>query len=217
MARETGIRAVLFDVGGVLTVPLRETLDIIAARGVVDVADAGRQFRETFIGGHDGDDPSHKLERGEMSMNDFLATLGDSQHAVWQLLHPDSPDSLHNNMTSHSGMHQLVDEARVAGYKTAIVSNIFNEYLVRWDEITNHVGRFDSVVYSCVIGMRKPNRAIFDFTLGALDVKADEAVLIDDSPEVIKAAAAIGLRTIRVDDHDEAIASARRLLNIPNH
>jgi len=208
------IRAVIFDVGGVLTVPLRETLDIIAARGVVDLSVAGPHFRETFIGGHDGDLPSHRLERGELTMNEFISGLGDSRLPVWQLLHPESPDSLHANMTSHAGMHGLVDDARTAGYKTAIVSNIFNEYVERWDEITNHHGRFDVVVYSCIVGLRKPNRAIFDLALSRLGLPAEQTVFIDDSADVIEAAENLGFRTVHVANHDVAISEARRLLGL---
>lgn len=214
MAPSTDIDAVIFDVGGVLTVPLRETLEIIAVRGTVDLTVAGPHFRNTFIGGHDGDQPSHMLERGEMTMDDFIATLGEARIPVWQLLHPDSPDSLHANVTAHSGMHDLVDDARTAGYKTAIVSNIFNEYLDKWDEITNHVGRFHSVIYSCAVGMRKPNRAIFDLAVTRLRYPAERILVVDDSADVIDAAIGIGFRTVHVVDHDSAIAEARELLGL---
>ena len=214
MGSQQEFRAVFFDVGGVLTVPLSETLAIISARGVVDVATAGARFRETFIGGHDGDLPSHQLERGELSMNDFISTLGESRLPVWQLLHPESPDSLHANMTAHREMHTLVNDARTAGYKTAIVSNIFNEYLERWDEITNPVGRFDAVVYSCVVGMRKPNRAIFDFALAELGLSAREVLVVDDSADVVVAAKSLGFHTVHVINHDTAIAEARELLGL---
>lgn len=210
----TGIKTVLFDVGGVLTVPLRETLTKIAADGTMDMAVVGPQFRDSFLGGHDGDSPSHRLERGEIDIDEFVDSLGPARDAVWRLMHPDSPHSLFVHMTAHDGMHGLVDDCRAAGYSTGIVSNIFNEYVGRWDEITNHPGRFDVVIYSCVEGMRKPNRAIFDLALQRAGVTADEALFIDDSADIVAAAADLGFRTVHVVDHDEAIAEARRILAI---
>ena len=208
------IKAVVFDVGGVLTSPLRETFQKIAAGGVIDLAKVGPQFRDTFMVGHDGDLPSHRLERGEISMDDFVAGLGEAREAVWNLMHPDSPHSLFMHVTPHDGMQRLVDDARRAGYLTGIVSNIFTEYIPRWDEITNHVGRFDSVVYSCVAGVRKPNRAIFDLALAELGVEPHETLFIDDTPDMVSAARSYGFLAVQVDDHDEAVAEARRVLAI---
>lgn len=208
------IKAVCFDVGGVLTSPLRETFEKISAGGAVDMAKVGPQFRDTFMVGHDGDLPSHRLERGEISMDDFVASLGEAREAVWSLMHPDSPHSLFAHMTGHDGMHRLVDDARNAGYLTGIVSNIFTEYIPRWDEIINHRGRFDSVVYSCIAGVRKPNRAIFEIALSELGVTAPETLFIDDTPDMVSAARDYGFLTVHVDDHDRAIAEARRLLAI---
>lgn len=214
MPPSASIKAVIFDVGGVLTSPLRETFEKISAAGVVDLATVGPQFRDTFMVGHDGDLPSHRLERGEISMDDFVAGLGEEREAVWSLMHPDSPHSLFMHVTPHDGMHRLVDDARGAGYLTGIVSNIFTEYIPRWDEITNHVGRFDSVVYSCVAGVRKPNRAIFEIALAELQVAAHETLFIDDTPDMVAAARDYGFVAVQVDDHDAAIAEARQLLAI---
>lgn len=214
MPPSESIKAVVFDVGGVLTSPLRETFEKISAGGVVDLDKVGPQFRDTFMVGHDGDLPSHRLERGEITIDEFVATLGEARDAVWTLMHPESPHSLFTHVTPHAGMHGLVDDARRAGYKTGIVSNIFTEYIPRWDEITNHVGRFDSVVYSCVAGVRKPNRAIFEIALAELQVAAHETLFIDDTPDMVAAARDYGFVAVQVDDHDTAIAEARQLLAI---
>ena len=214
MPPNESIKAVFFDVGGVLTCPLRETMTKIAADGTLDMSVVGPQFRDSFLGGHDGDDPSHRLERGEITIDEFVDSLGPARDAVWRLMHPDSPHSLFAHVTPHDGMHALVDDARAGGYSTAIVSNIFTEYVPVWDEITNHPGRFDTVVYSCVEGVRKPNRAIFDLALGRLGLAAGEVVFIDDSADIIAAATNLGFRTVHVADHDDAIAEARELLGI---
>lgn len=214
MPPSASIKAVVFDVGGVLTSPLRETFEKISAAGVVDLATVGPQFRDTFMVGHDGDLPSHRLERGEISMDDFVAGLGEEREAVWSLMHPDSPHSLFMHVTPHDGMHRLVDDARGAGYLTGIVSNIFTEYIPRWDQITNHVGRFDSVVYSCSVGVRKPNKAIFDIALAELALQAHEVLFIDDTIDMVAAARNYGFVAVEVADHATAIAEARSILSI---
>lgn len=214
MPPSESIKAVVFDVGGVLTSPLRETFEKISAGGVVDLDKVGPQFRDTFMVGHDGDLPSHRLERGEITIDEFVATLGEARDAVWTLMHPESPHSLFTHVTPHAGMHGLVDDARRAGYKTGIVSNIFTEYIPRWDQITNHVGRFDSVVYSCSVGVRKPNKAIFDIALAELALQAHEVLFIDDTIDMVTAARNYGFVAVEVADHATAIAEARSILSI---
>ena len=214
MAAHESIKAVFFDVGGVLTCPLRETMTKIAADGTLDMSIVGPQFRDSFLGGHDGNLPSHRLERGEITIDEFVNNLGDARDAVWRLMHPDSPHSLFAHVTPHEGMHALVDDVRAGGFRTGIVSNIFTEYIAKWNEITNHPGRFDVVVYSCLEGVRKPNRAIFDLALARLGLAAHEVLFIDDSPDIVDAARGLGFRTVHVADHEQAIAEARDILAI---
>ena len=46
--------------------------------------------------------------------------------------------------------------------------------------IFEEVDRFDHVVESCVVGMRKPESGIYQLTLDTLGVRAEEAVFLDD-------------------------------------
>lgn len=215
MPPNDSIKAVFFDVGGVLTVPVRETMEKIGADGGLDMSVVGAQFADIFLGGHDGDQPSHRLERGEIDIDEFVSHLGEAGDAARRLLHPDSDLSLHANVTAHAGMHRLVDDLRAHGFRTGIVSNIFNEYVSKWDEITDHPGRFDVVIYSCVEGVRKPNRAIFDLALSRAGLDAHQVLFVDDSINIVNAAADLGFHTVHVDDHDEAINAVRALLGAP--
>ena len=56
---------------------------------------------------------------------------------------------------------------------------------------------FQAIVISSVVGMRKPEPAIFHHALEALAVKAYECVFVGDNPTLdIKAAAAVGIHPI---------------------
>ena len=46
--------------------------------------------------------------------------------------------------------------------------------------IFEEVDKFDHVVESCVVGMRKPEPGIYQLTLDTLGVRAEEAVFLDD-------------------------------------
>ncbi len=55
---------------------------------------------------------------------------------------------------------------------------------------------FDAAIFSCVIGIKKPERGIYEITLNSLVVQPKEAIFIDDKEENIKGAEKVGIKTI---------------------
>lgn len=53
---------------------------------------------------------------------------------------------------------------------------------------------FETVYYSCRIGMRKPNEDIFNFVLNTHNLIAEETLFIDDSPQHVEGALSIGIK-----------------------
>ncbi len=51
---------------------------------------------------------------------------------------------------------------------------------------------------SCRVGMRKPQSGIFDLVLDKLGCPPAQAVFLDDIGENLKAARAMGIKTIKV-------------------
>ena len=50
--------------------------------------------------------------------------------------------------------------------------------------------------------MSKPDPAIYKYTLDKLEVNAEDAIFLDDLGHNLKAAKALGLRTIKVSIHN---------------
>jgi HAD superfamily hydrolase (TIGR01509 family) len=86
-------------------------------------------------------------------------------------------------------MTSLVTRARAAGIRTALLSNSWgNEYDRRdWHEM------FDTIVISGEVGMRKPEREIFELVLKRIGLPADQCVFIDDMAHNVVAAEQAGL------------------------
>ncbi|MFN8077227.1 MAG: HAD-IA family hydrolase [Kineosporiaceae bacterium] len=83
----------------------------------------------------------------------------------------------------------LVRRAREAGVRTAVLSNSWGEHYpdALFDEL------FDTVVISGRVGMRKPERRIFDHTAAALGLAAGQCVMVDDLAANVRAAVAAGM------------------------
>jgi putative hydrolase of the HAD superfamily len=76
---------------------------------------------------------------------------------------------------------------------------------------------FDVVVASCEIGIGKPDPAIFDAALDALDVGASEAVMVgNDRERDIEGAAAAGIRPLWIQHgRPESRADLHELAELP--
>lgn len=99
------------------------------------------------------------------------------------------------------GTHEVLLKAKEK-YRTFLLSNNneihYNwimEYLKREHNLTSNADFFEKDYYSHLMKMRKPNAEIFQFVLDAHDLKPEETLFIDDSPQHIKTAESLGMQT----------------------
>lgn len=62
---------------------------------------------------------------------------------------------------------------------------------------------FDVTIFSCVVGIRKPERGIYQIALNGLSMQPKEAIFIDDKEENVKGAGEIGINTILFKSPEE--------------
>lgn len=77
-------------------------------------------------------------------------------------------------------------------YQTAIISNAWVGMRAMHQPHLN-AGTFDLIVYSAEEGLAKPDPAIYQRTLARLGAAPAEAVFVDDVPENVAAARALGM------------------------
>src|SRR4029077_8192331 len=73
---------------------------------------------------------------------------------------------------------------------------------------------FDVFIESAVVGLRKPDPRIYELACRELGVTPPEAVFLDDIGSNLKAARALGMATIKVDDPDTALAELQRAVGV---
>lgn len=83
-------------------------------------------------------------------------------------------------------------------------------------EVAAVLARFDRVIESSKIGVRKPDSRIYTMMTDALDVEPAECVYLDDLGINCKPAAALGMRAIKVADEAQALADLERALGLPD-
>lgn len=73
---------------------------------------------------------------------------------------------------------------------------------------------FEHVVESSKIGMRKPDPRIYQHACSLLGVEPADCVYLDDLGINLKPAKALGMRTIKVDDPDKALAELESIIGM---
>jgi putative hydrolase of the HAD superfamily len=100
------------------------------------------------------------------------------------------------NQDVYPGAHELLDALR-GSYRLALVTNGTSDFQRHKVEHTGMAGRFDAIIVSGDLGIGKPHAEPFLAALKALDVSAQEAVMVgNDRARDIAGAQALGIRTI---------------------
>lgn len=110
-----------------------------------------------------------------------IATLIETDIRMWSSL--------------NQGMVDWAGEVGRAGFRTAVLSNIGEELVPALLEFP-WMRDFTAKVWSSRLRCAKPDAAIYHHALDRLDVRADEALFLDDRQENIVAARAVGMSGI---------------------
>lgn len=114
-------------------------------------------------------------------------------------------------------MVDLLDQVKGAGYRVAcLTNNIGGSHISSEREMTiaDIMARFDVVVESSKVGVRKPETRFYEIACDLLGVVPGECVFLDDLGINLKPAAAMGMRTIKVLTAEQAIADLEALLGL---
>ena len=96
-------------------------------------------------------------------------------------------------------------------YKVGLISNAWSglrPFIIRekFDDVFHHM------TISAEVGIAKPEAKIFQMALDQLQVKAKEAIFVDDVRENIEACEKIGMKGIQFKDAESAIQQLKALL-----
>ena len=114
-------------------------------------------------------------------------------------------------------MVAALDRVCAAGYRTAcLTNNMSGEHksAERGETIAAIMARFDAIVESSKVGVRKPEPRFYEIACELLDVQPDRCVFLDDLGINLKPAAAMGMLTIKVLGSEQARADLGAVLHL---
>jgi putative hydrolase of the HAD superfamily len=213
---EPDVNTVIFDLGGVLSLSGR-ALDVVH-RFPDHPAD---EVMAVMLGDYarDSDHPWHRLERGEISLDDYRTAVGRLiAEAGLRMREPEpttARSGLNFEFVRSEAMLELVHDLRDHGCRLGVLTNNVREFRDRWRSIMDFDTLFDDVVDSHEVGLRKPHPAIYELSLRRLGATAEQAAFLDDMEVNVRAASALGMHGVLVDvDQQPAIDRVRSLVGL---
>ncbi|MBB5867125.1 putative hydrolase of the HAD superfamily [Allocatelliglobosispora scoriae] len=197
------IRAVLFDIGGVLEI---NTPTGIAERWEPRLCLAPGQLDEL------ANDIWEAGAVGDITLDDVHTRLRDllkvDPHIVDELM-----DDIWTEYVGTPNT-ELIDYLRALrpAYRPGIISNSFVGAREREEQAHGFAALADVIVYSHEAGISKPDPRIYLLACEQLGVRPDEAVFVDDTEEMVAGARAVGMHAIRITDNAQVLADLTTLL-----
>jgi putative hydrolase of the HAD superfamily len=223
------INTVIFDFGGVISSPLFVGLGAFEeAEGYPKGSLLKLLFGETHYIGvegravaaevevdevavfeHDEEPDWHLLEKGRLDIATYFERM--SEKAPKLLGKPIDMESYGRFWRSTApGVHWMtvhkMRELKSSGYRIGLLTNNVKEFGDNWRAMFPIDELCDDVIDSSHVGMRKPERAIYELTCERLAIKPHEAIFVDDNADNIAAAREYGMEVVHFVEPWDAIA-----------
>ncbi len=205
------IRAVLWDFGGVILSSPFEAFRRYEAEHDIPL---------DFIRGVNATNPDlnawARLERAELDHDGFDRVFAEESKALGHEV-PGADVLALLSGDVRPEMVTALDGVIAAGYRTACLTN----NVVRRDdetpdrpEVAAVMAKFDVVVESSKVGIRKPELGFYTKACELLDVEPAACVFLDDLGINLKPAREMGMTTIKVGEPAEAIGELEEVLGL---
>ncbi len=191
------IRNIIFDLGGViLNIDYNKTAEAFKSLGLKNYDELYTQFKQISV----FDD----LECGFISHEEFydevrkLSKLDVSNEQIrdaWNAMLLDFPKKRLELLKKLRDKYRLF----LCSNTNEIHLEFYNNVLYKSFGIKSLGDILEKEYYSHKVGMRKPNADIFNLILKENNLKTEETLFIDDSPQHIETAKALGLKTIYLE------------------
>ena len=185
------IKNIIFDLGGVI-INLDQNLTIYEFNRIsaIPFEDVYTQASQTEL--------FNEFDKGKISDFDFFSELRKQ-------IRYEGPEA--DLLYAWNAMLLDIPEKRLdilvkmkQNYNTFLLSNTCEPHITSFENtlyvehgVKNFNDYFDRVYYSCRMGMRKPNREIFEFVLKENELIPEETIFIDDSIQHVKGAGECGI------------------------
>jgi epoxide hydrolase-like predicted phosphatase len=200
------IRAVVFDIGGVLEInPNLGVIELWETRLGWRAGELNQRMHDAWVGGSVGtvtEDDVHQAITDRLGLDG--QQLAAFMAGIWR----------EYLGTANTGLIEYARRLRPR-YRTGILSNSFVGAREREQAAYGFEDLVDEVVYSHEAGMSKPDPRIYALICARLDVHPHETVFLDDTDRCVDGAREAGIQAVCYRDNAQAVEEIEKLLTAP--
>ncbi len=186
------IKAVIFDVGGVLIrTRSRAGREKWAARLGMD----SWEFENFVFSGHSG----RQAQLGQKTFEAHWRWLGNHFGLDEATLAEMRYDFFAGDVMNEA-LVEYIKRLRRADYLTGILSNFSDDARPLWTEAFPFIDHFDGIIISAEAGLMKPDPQIYHLAAESVGVQMEEALFVDDFSENIAGAKRVGMQALHFDN-----------------
>jgi epoxide hydrolase-like predicted phosphatase len=197
------IRAVVFDIGGVLEItPNLGVIERWETRLGLRAGELNQRMHDTWVGVSIGtvtEDDMHQAITDRLGLDG--QQLAAFMAGIWR----------EYLGTANTGLIEYARRLRPQ-YRTGILSNSFVGAREREQAAYGFEDLVDEIVYSHEAGMSKPDPRIYALICARLDVHPHETVFLDDKDRCVDGAREAGIHAVCYRDNAQAIEDIDKLL-----
>ncbi|SMB92498.1 HAD family hydrolase [Deinococcus hopiensis] len=199
----SALRAVLFDRDGTIATTdrevYREAAGWLGARTGLDT----RSISQTLLAHWQERAEGWREVRSEADEEAFWAAYMDALAQRLKLGRAHAAALLENfpyerYLKAVPDAREVLSRLRARGLKIGVLSNTFPS-IDRTLAATGLADLVDVAVASCAVGVHKPDAGAFGAALERLGLPAEAVLFVDDLPENVEAARALGMAAVRID------------------
>lgn len=182
------LRAIIFDVGGVL---IRSHSRAERAKWATRLGLEAGEFENFVFNGKSG----RQAQLGQKTSEAHWRWLGDyfglDEAALAQMRRGFfDGDALDESLLAY------IKRLRQAGYRTGLLSNFWDDARYVLSQVFPLLDQFDGVIISAEVGLMKPDPRIYHLAAESVGVKTTEALFVDDLIENVEGAHRVGMQAI---------------------
>lgn len=197
---KTAITALILDYGGVISTPQNQA-NVANMQALLDQDDGSKDFDTIYRKTRGGYDSGH------LSAHDYWVTVFEqtgrppTKATIEQLILEDVKSWTQIN----TDMLDFVRARKTGGSRLAIISNMTWETLAFMRKHFSWLELFDELVYSCELGISKPDIRIYTDCLERLQLPAEDCLFVDDSQENVEGARQAGMHAVHFTSQERFI------------
>lgn len=198
--KKNEIKAVIFDVGGVLIEWEEVFRQFFSELGVSD-----QEWRKAF------DADSLLAQTGKMEFDEYIRGVMKRVNKIryWREFTKLLPAQLKRIEASFDLLEEIKDK-----FKLAVLTNTEVGVSSKSNKVFDHKKYFEVFIDSSEVGLVKPDPRIYQLTLDKLKVKAAESLFIDDSMVNISGAEKVGIQVFYFKDPAKSVKKIRQRLGL---